>query len=64
MKTGRYELVLVWTDGNIDVYTLPSERDALARGLDFKMIFGNQIQWYGVRPQYEKANNPKRKGPA
>ena len=54
MKTGRYELVLVWTDGNIDVYTLPSERDALARGLDFKMIFGNQIQWYGVRPQYEK----------
>lgn len=51
MRTGWYELVLVWSDGNTDVYTYPTESDALSHGLKFKMAFGDQLQWYCVRPQ-------------
>ena len=48
MKSKKWYLVLIWSNGTRDIFTLKTEKEALARGLDFKMIFGDKIVWYGV----------------
>ena len=45
----RYELVVVWDNGDKDVYGYDSEEEALKAGHGMKMALGNQIKWFGVR---------------
>lgn len=54
METGKYELVVVWTDGTKDVYEYATEEDAQTHGDGMKIALGGQIAWYGVRPQIER----------
>lgn len=54
MRTGKYELVLVWDDGAKQVLEFVSE-DAANKALNnYKTAFGNQVAWCGVRPQITK----------
>ena len=45
----RFELVVVWSDGNRDVYGYEDRESAEKAGDGMRMVFGNQIVWYGVR---------------
>lgn len=45
----RFELVVVWSDGNRDVYGYEDRESAEKSGDGMRMVFGNQIVWYGVR---------------
>ena len=51
MKTGKYELVIVWETGEktITEYESQELEEKAERG--YKTAFGNQIQWSGTRPQ-------------
>lgn len=51
MRTGNYELVIVWENGSKDVYTYDNEEAAYNGGESMKMACGNQLAWWGVRPQ-------------
>ena len=51
MRTGKYELCVVWHGGDLDIYEYPTEEEARKGGENMKMAFGNQVCWYGVRPQ-------------
>ena len=44
-----FELVIIWDTGEKDVYTYNTEIEAETSGKNFKMAFGNQISWFGVR---------------
>ena len=55
MRTGRWELVIVWETGETQVYEYETEQDADRGAQNMLMAFGNQIQWTGCRPQYYKA---------
>lgn len=49
--TGEYELVVVWANGEKDVYGGYDSADAAElSGAMMRMALGNQITWYGVRP--------------
>ena len=45
----NYELVIVWFNGDKDIYAYESREDAEQAGAGMKMALGNQISWYGVR---------------
>ena len=47
----KWELVVIWS-GSTDkaIFTYDSQEEAEKAGDDFKFVFGNQIEWYGVRP--------------
>lgn len=49
--TGKYELVIVWSNGDKDIYEYDTKEKATSAGDGMKMALGNQIEWYGVRPQ-------------
>ena len=46
----KYELVVVWENGDKDVYEYDSMIQAESSGEGMKMALGDQIAWYGVRP--------------
>lgn len=45
----RYELVVIWSDGNKETFKFYSYKEADNTGYNMKLVFGNQIEWYGVR---------------
>ena len=54
MITGKWELVIVWANGDKDVYIYRNESEA-KKGMDsMKMALGGQISWAGVREQVQK----------
>lgn len=44
-----YELIVVWGDGSRNVYEYDSEDSAIGGIDNFRMAFGNQIAWIGIR---------------
>ena len=44
-----YELIIIWTDGNKDVYPYQTEEEARHGERNMRMAFGNQVSWAGVR---------------
>lgn len=51
MKTGKYELVIVWEAGERNIIEYESQELAEKAEQRYKVAFGNQIQWSGTRPQ-------------
>jgi hypothetical protein len=49
-----YELVVIWENGDNDVYEYDSRDRAEQSGDGMKTALGNQIAWYGVRPVTNK----------
>lgn len=45
----KWELVLIWTSGEKEIYTYDTKEEAYKGGWNFKQAFGNQIEWTGVR---------------
>lgn len=45
----KWELVVIWEDGDGVTYTYDTEAEAEEAGKGMKMALGNQIKWYGVR---------------
>lgn len=45
----KWELVVIWEDGDGVTYTYDTEAEAEEAGRGMKMALGNQIKWYGVR---------------
>lgn len=44
-----YELIIVWDNGDKDIYTYNTQEEA-ERGADnMRMAFGNQVTWAGTR---------------
>lgn len=44
-----FELVIVWSDGNKNIYEYNSQKEAEQAGENMKMALGNQIVWFGTR---------------
>lgn len=44
-----FELVIVWSDGNKNIYEYNSQEEAEQAGANMKMALGNQIVWFGTR---------------
>lgn len=51
MFTGKYELVVIWENGDKDVYAYKTEEEAEEKAKGMKTALGDQISWYCVRPQ-------------
>ena len=48
-----FELVIIWSAGDKDIVKYETERDAEQGAWNMRMVFGNQIQWMGVRKARE-----------
>ena len=44
-----YELIIIWTDGDKNVYPYQTEEEARHGERNMRMAFGNQVSWAGVR---------------
>jgi hypothetical protein len=44
-----YELLIIWSDGDREIWNYNSYETAEKAGMDMKQVFGNQIEWYGVK---------------
>ena len=44
-----YELVIVWASGETEVYEYEGRKAAENAGRGYRMAFGTQVAWYGVR---------------
>lgn len=44
-----WELVIIWDNGDKDIYKFRTEEEAVRGGKNLKMAFGNQIAWHGIR---------------
>lgn len=44
-----YELIIIWTDGDKNVYPYQTEEEARYGERNMRMAFGNQVSWAGVR---------------
>ncbi len=44
-----YELIIIWTDGDKNVYPYQTEEEARQGERNMRMAFGNQVSWAGVR---------------
>ena len=60
MKTGKYEIVVMWyrpeEEGGsyTDILECENQESAEEYEKGIRTVFGNQIQWSCVRPQYAK----------
>ena len=58
LGTGKYELVVVWDNGDYgtetEVFEYKTREDAEHARTRYFIMFGNQIQWAGVREQLRK----------
>lgn len=50
MRTGKYELVVVWDSGDKEIYEYPTKEEAETAKRGFETAFGNQL-WVCVREQ-------------
>lgn len=46
-----FELVVIWENGDKDIYEYPTEEQALKAGANMVLALGAQVAWYGVRPK-------------
>ena len=44
-----YELIIIWADGDKNVYPYQTEEEARHGERNMRMAFGNQVSWAGVR---------------
>ena len=47
----RYELIVIWETGEKEVHKYSNREDAEEAEKGFRMAFGNQISWTGIRHQ-------------
>lgn len=47
----EYELVIVWDNGDKDIYVYPTQQKAEEAEDGMRMALGNQISWSCVRPK-------------
>lgn len=47
----KYELVIIWYDGVKNINEYDDEDKAYERGAEMKSLFGEQIEWWCVRPK-------------
>ena len=45
----RYELIVIWSDGDKEVYAYRNREKTERTAQEMKKVFGNQISWIGVR---------------
>lgn len=47
-----WELVIVWAfgDDRTQVFRFDTKEEAEKAGENYRMAFGNQVAWFGVRP--------------
>lgn len=45
----KYTLIVIWQDGYKEEYDYNSYEDAAEHMKGFKMAFGDQISWTGIR---------------
>ena len=50
----KYELVVIWSTGEKEVYEYDNERDAEKGGANMRKAFGSQISWVGTRKKIER----------
>lgn len=43
-----YELIVIWSTGEKDVYDYETREEAEKGAKNMKMAFGNQVQWTGI----------------
>lgn len=51
MLTGKTELVVIWENGEKDIWLYEDAAEAYKAGKGMKTALGGQITWYCVRPQ-------------
>ena len=44
-----YELVIVWSSGETEVFKCPDKESAEKAERGYKKAFGNQVEWSGIR---------------
>jgi len=44
-----WELIVIWDDGQKDVMAYCTEKEAEEAGKGYRMAFGRQISWIGIR---------------
>lgn len=49
-----YELVVIWSNGDKNIYEYNDRRKAERAGNGMEMAFGNQISWCCVRPKIHR----------
>ena len=45
----NYELIIIWSNGDKNVYQYLTREDAEQGKRNMEMAFGNQIGWAGIR---------------
>lgn len=45
----KYELVVIWDDGEKEVFSYPTETEAKEAEDGYHKAFGNQVSWTGIR---------------
>ena len=45
----KYELIVIWETGEKEIFEYATEEEAQESCNDFRMIFGNQVSWAGIR---------------
>ena len=54
MRTGYWELIVVYENGDDNIWVYESEEAAREAEQSVRLAAGNQIQWTGIRPQLVK----------
>lgn len=52
MWSGKYEVVIVWKNDKTEIFSNYESEEAENLERDFRMAFGNQIEWSCVRKEY------------
>ena len=56
-----WELIVVWSNGEKNVYEYRTEQDAVKGQKSMRMAFGGQISWAGIRER-RNHNDQSNKG--
>lgn len=51
MRTGKFELVIIWSNGDKEIWEYQMEEEAKEVEEGMYVAVGNQISWSCVRPQ-------------
>lgn len=51
MRTGKFELVIIWSNGDKEIWEYQTEEEAKEAEEGMHVAVGNQISWSCVRPQ-------------
>ena len=46
-----YELVIIWENGEKSIEEFKNEEEAHKAANNYKMAFGHQVTWTGIRPK-------------